>query len=119
MFDTEMFADCIPKKVEFLPPTINGNKVYEVLNCNRYNYSKKTTDRRWFLMTTSVKNSFHGIRKVGFCQGSPCVREPYLLILLNTRPEQQMALHISGCNKVLLLMQTTNNAATVFSKKIN
>ena len=76
VFDTEMFADCIPKKVEFLPPTINGNKVYEVLNCNRYNYSKKTTDRRWFLMTTSVKNSFHGIRKVGFCQGSPVCVNP-------------------------------------------
>ena len=69
IFPTMLFRDVRPKKCNFLPPNIDGNKYYKV-KCTAKNYTKKTSDRRWFVMRTSSKTGLYGIRKTGHCHGS-------------------------------------------------
>ena len=69
IFPTKLFRDVRPKKCNFLPPNIDGNKYYKV-KCTAKNYTKKTSDRRWFVMRTSSKTGLYGIRKTGHCHGS-------------------------------------------------
>jgi len=57
------------QKVDFIPPNIDGLKVYRVA-CTSKDLVKKTSDRRWFYMRTTSKSGFRGTRKVGTCLGS-------------------------------------------------
>lgn len=41
VFPVDLFSPCIPKKVEFLPPNIDGLKVYQV-RCTAKDLVKKT-----------------------------------------------------------------------------
>ena len=75
MFPVHLFEKAVPLEVNFIPGSINGNKVYKVM-CTSRDYSKKTSDRRWFYMRTTSKTGFRGIRKVGTCLGSwECVNK--------------------------------------------
>ena len=69
LFPTFLFRNVKAKRCNFLPQNIDGNKYYKV-KCSIKNYSKKTSDRRWFYLRTSSKTGLHGIRKVGTCKGS-------------------------------------------------
>ena len=69
IFPSFLFRKTKPKKVDFLPHNINGNVYYKV-RCTLRNYSKKTSDHRWFYMRTSLRKDLKGIRKVGTCKGS-------------------------------------------------
>ena len=69
IFPTFLFRDVKPKRCNFLPQNLGGNKYYKV-KCTIKNYSKKTSDRRWFYLRTSSKAGLNGIRKVGTCKGS-------------------------------------------------
>ena len=75
VFPVHLFSRCTPKKVQFLPPNIDGLKVYRV-SCTAKDIVKKTTDRRWFYMRTTSKSGFRGIRKVGTCMGSWSCQNP-------------------------------------------
>ena len=75
VFPVHLFSRCTPKKVQFLPPNIDGLKVYWVA-CTAKDIVKKTTDRRWFYMRTTSKSGFRGIRKVGTCMGSWSCQNP-------------------------------------------
>ena len=75
VFPTHLFDDVEPKVVNFLPPNINGNKYYHV-KCDSRNFTKRTSDRRWWYMRTSSKKGLVGYRRVGTCNGSwECVNE--------------------------------------------
>ena len=69
IFPTFLFRNVKPKRCNFLPQNLDGNKYYNV-KCTIKNYSKKTSDRRWFYLRTSSKAGLNGIRKVGTCKGS-------------------------------------------------
>ena len=69
LFSTLLFRNVKAKRCNFLPQNIDGNKYYKV-KCSIKNYSKKTSDRRWFYLRTSSKTGLHGIPKVGTCKGS-------------------------------------------------
>ena len=69
IFPTFLFRNVKPKRCNFLPQNLDGNKYYKV-KCTIKNYSKKTSDRRWFYLRTSSKAGLNGIRKVGTCKGS-------------------------------------------------
>ena len=69
IFPTFLFRNVKPKMCNFLPQNLDGNKYYKV-KCTIKNYSKKTSDRRWFYLRTSSKAGLNGICKVGTCKGS-------------------------------------------------
>ena len=69
IFPTFLFRNIKPKRCNFLPQNIDGIKYFKV-KCSIKNYSKKTSDRRWFYLRTSSKTGLNGIRKVGTCKGS-------------------------------------------------
>ena len=69
IFPTFLFRNVKPKRCNFLPQNLDGNKYYKV-KCTIKNYSKKTSDRRWFYLRTSSKAGLNGICKVGYCKGS-------------------------------------------------
>ena len=62
-----MFPVFLFKRVT--PHNIDGNVYYKV-RCYMKNYAKKTTDRHWFAMRTSLKRGLKGVRKVATCKGS-------------------------------------------------
>ena len=68
-FPMHLFSDVTPEEVDFLPPEINGLKMYKI-KCTTANYSARCSDRRWFQMRTSSRVGFNGIRKIGKCAGS-------------------------------------------------
>ena len=47
IFPTFLFRNIKPKRCNFLPQNIDGSKYFKV-KCSIKNYSKKTSDRRWF-----------------------------------------------------------------------
>ena len=69
IFPTFLFRNIKPKRCNFLPQNIDGIKYFKV-KCSIKNYSKKTSDRRWFYLRTSSKAGLNGICKVGTCKGS-------------------------------------------------
>ena len=86
VFPVHLYQKTEPQDVNFLPGSINGNKVYKVM-CTTRNYSKKTSDRRWFYMRTTSKSGFRGIRKVGTCLGSwECVNKECSYLSTEKKP---------------------------------
>ena len=69
LYPTQLFRNQEPEVVDRLPGDIDGISYYKV-NCTMRNYSKLTSDRRWFTLCTSSLRGWDGIRKVGSCQGS-------------------------------------------------
>ena len=69
IFPTFLFRNAKLKRCNFLTQNLDGNKYYKV-KCTIKNYSKKTSDRRWFYLRTSSKAGLNGICKVGTCKGS-------------------------------------------------
>ena len=86
IFPSFLFRKTKPKKVDFLPHNINGNVYYKV-RCTLRNYSKKTSDRRWFYMRTSSRKGLKGIRKVGTCKGSwKCTNDRCSFLMKEKKP---------------------------------
>ena len=86
IFPTFLFRNVKVKRCIFLPQNIDGNTYYKV-KCTIKNYSKKTSDRRWFYMKTSSKTGLNGIRKVGTCKGSwQCVNTSCFFLKTEKKP---------------------------------
>ena len=66
-FPTHLFENEHIEVVEHIPKYIDGFKKY-LIETN--NYVKDTRDLRYFVMSTSSKVDYKGIRKVGTCHGS-------------------------------------------------
>ena len=86
VFPTFLFRNVTPKKCHFLPQNIDGHKYFKV-KCTVKNYSKKTSDRRYFYMRTSSQTGLHGIRKIGSCRGSwQCVNTSCSFLKTEKKP---------------------------------
>ena len=86
IFPTFLFRNVKAKRCIFLPQNIDGNTYYKV-KCTIKNYSKKTSDRRWFYMKTSSKTGLNGICKVGTCKGSwQCVNTSCSFLKTEKKP---------------------------------
>ena len=71
---THLFEDSHAVVVDSIPKYIDGFKKYLV---QTNNYVKDTHDLRYFIMSTSSKTSYKGVRKVGTCHGSWECQNPY------------------------------------------
>ena len=86
IFPSFLFRKTKPMKVDFLPHNINGNVYYKVW-CTLQNYSKKTSNHRWFYMRTSSRRGLKGIRKVRTCKGSwRCTNDQCSFLLKEKKP---------------------------------
>ena len=74
-FPTQMFEDLTPEEVPHIPKHIDGFVFYKV-KTDYNNWTKKTSDLRYFNMRTSSKSGYHGYRKIGKCEGSWVCKNP-------------------------------------------
>ena len=68
-FPTWLYNNIDAQYVQQIPNLINGFKLY-VVDTTLEDYSDDTADLRYFVMKTSSKIKYAGIRKGGICQGS-------------------------------------------------
>ena len=68
LFPTKLFRDVRPKKCNFLPPNIDGNKYYKV-KCTAKNYTKENKGPKMVRHAYFFKNRIVWI-KTGHCHGS-------------------------------------------------
>ena len=73
-FPTHLFENTHAVVVDGIPKYTDGFKKYLV---QTNNYVKDTSDLRYFIMYTSFKTSYKGVRKVGTCHGSWECQNPY------------------------------------------
>ena len=73
-FPTHLFENEHAQVVDHIPKYIDGFKKY-LIETN--NYVKDTCDLRYFVMSTSSKAKYKGVRKVGTCHGSWECQNPY------------------------------------------
>ena len=77
-FPTHLFENEHVEVVEHIPKYIDGFKKY-LIETN--NYVKDTHDLRYFVMSTSSKADYKGVRKVGICHGSWECQNPHCRFL--------------------------------------
>ena len=78
-FPTQMFDDLTPEQVPVIPKYIDGFTFYRV-KTDYSNWTRKTSDLRYFNMHTSSKSGYHGYQKIGKCEGSWVCKNPNLLL---------------------------------------
>ena len=64
-----MFDDLFPQQVQVIPKYIDGFAFNQV-KTDYSNWTRKTSDLRYFNMHTSSKSGYYGYRKIGKCEGS-------------------------------------------------
>ena len=74
-FLTQMFDDLTPEQVPVIPKYIDGFAFYKVKS-DYSNWTRKTSDLRYFNMHTSSKSGYYGYRKIGRCEGSWVCKNP-------------------------------------------
>ena len=74
-FPTQMFDDLTPEHVPVIPRYIDGFAFYKVKTDYR-NWTRKTSDLRYFKMHTNLKSGYHGHWKIGKCKGSWVCKNP-------------------------------------------
>ena len=73
-FPTHLFENIHAVVVDSIPKYIDGFKKYLV---QTNNYVKDAKDLRYLIMSTSLKTSYKGVRKVGTCHSSWKCQNPY------------------------------------------
>ena len=69
-FDMSPFRGMLPDVVDQIPHDIDGTHFYLIDVPEDDNFWSKYKDGRYFLMNTSSRKGFRGIRRIGKCQGN-------------------------------------------------
>ena len=69
-FDMSPYKGMVPDLVEKIPYDVDGLKCFIVDVPDEDHYSNKYNDGRYFLLNTSSRKGFKGVRRIGKCQGN-------------------------------------------------
>ena len=75
-FDMQPFKGMVPKVVNKIPYNINGTQYYLIEVPENEYFCEKYRDGRFFVLNTSRRKGFRGVRRVGKCRGNfICINE--------------------------------------------
>ena len=69
-FDMSPYKGMVPDLVEKIPFDVDGLKFFIVDVPDEDHHSNKYNDGRYFLLNTSSRKGFKGVRRIGKCQGN-------------------------------------------------